>query len=76
LEQTVNETSAAGRRLICSGCGGEFGCGLSETCWCADESFRLPMPADARNVLGPDCLCPDCLRRAAASVTGSERQTG
>jgi hypothetical protein len=26
-----------------------------------DEAYRLPMPAD-----GGDCLCPDCLRKAAA----------
>jgi hypothetical protein len=32
-----------------------------ETCWCAAEDFRLPMPADA----GEDCLCPACLRKAA-----------
>jgi hypothetical protein len=61
-------TSQVLRHLICSGCGGEFGCGLSESCWCADESFRVPMPADAS-----DCLCPDCLRRAAARVAD---QTG
>jgi hypothetical protein len=30
-------------------------------CWCAEESFRMPMPSD-----GSDCLCPDCLRKAAA----------
>jgi hypothetical protein len=26
-----------------------------------DEAYRLPMPSD-----GSDCLCPDCLRNAAA----------
>jgi len=26
-----------------------------------DEAYRLPMPSD-----GGDCLCPDCLRKAAA----------
>jgi hypothetical protein len=48
------------RRLACAGCGTEFTCALSGSCWCADESFRVPMPSD-----GSDCLCPDCLRKAA-----------
>jgi hypothetical protein len=26
-----------------------------------EEAYRLPMPSD-----GGDCLCPDCLRKAAA----------
>src|SRR5260370_38932741 len=34
------------RRLACSGCGTEFICGLAETCWCAEEVARLPMPRD------------------------------
>jgi hypothetical protein len=49
------------RRLACAGCGTEFGCNLSGSCWCMDESFRMPMPVD-----GGDCLCPECLRQAAA----------
>jgi hypothetical protein len=49
------------RRLACAGCGTEFGCNLAGTCWCMDEAYRLPMPSD-----GGDCLCPDCLRKAAA----------
>jgi hypothetical protein len=61
LPQAQHESGPASRRLTCSGCGAEFTCGLSATCWCADESFRLPMPGD-----NADCLCPDCLRRAAA----------
>jgi hypothetical protein len=68
------------RRLFCSGCGTEFTCGLSafssevgigsreenalkqslDSCWCAEETARLPMP-----VAGEDCLCRDCLRKAA-----------
>jgi hypothetical protein len=51
------------RRLACSGCGTEFICDRSETCWCAEEDFRLPMPAD-----GGECLCPDCLRKAARAA--------
>jgi hypothetical protein len=54
------------RRIVCSGCGAEFTCGLSDSCWCADESFRMPMPVDAS-----DCLCPDCLRQAAREASTS-----
>jgi hypothetical protein len=54
----------APRRLACSGCGTEFGCDLSGTCWCAEETARLPMPVE-----GGDCLCRDCLRKAAAQVS-------
>ncbi|WP_092189871.1 cysteine-rich CWC family protein [Bradyrhizobium sp. cf659] len=50
------------RRLACSRCGTEFGCDLSGTCWCAEETARLPMP-----VKGEDCLCRECLRKAAAA---------
>ena len=49
------------RRLACAGCGVEFSCALSGECWCAEETVRLPMPAD-----GGDCLCRDCLRKMAA----------
>jgi hypothetical protein len=49
------------RRLACANCGAEFGCNLSGACWCMDQAYRLPMPSD-----GGDCLCPDCLREAAA----------
>jgi hypothetical protein len=53
--------NASSRRLVCSGCGTEFGCDLSGTCWCAEETAKLPMPAESG-----DCLCRDCLRKAAA----------
>ncbi|MDP1584384.1 MAG: hypothetical protein Q8M18_13265 [Bradyrhizobium sp.] len=51
------------RRLACAGCGTEFSCSLSGPCWCSEEAARLPMPSD-----GGDCLCRDCLRKAAAQV--------
>ena len=54
------------RRLACAGCGTEFGCNLSGTCWCMEEAYRLPMPSD-----GGDCLCPDCLRKAAARAANA-----
>jgi len=51
------------RVVVCARCGASFGCDLSGDCWCAHETFRLPVPAatDAAS----DCLCPDCLRAAA-----------
>jgi hypothetical protein len=52
------------RRVACSGCGTEFSCTRSETCWCAEEDVRLPMPRD-----GQDCLCRECLRKAAAKAS-------
>jgi hypothetical protein len=54
------------RRLACSGCGTEFGCSLSGSCWCMEEAFRLPMLLD-----GGDCMCPDCLRQKAQQAAGA-----
>lgn len=52
----------AERTLVCERCGVAFGCTRdANNCWCAEESYRMPMPAE-----GSDCLCPDCLRAAAA----------
>jgi hypothetical protein len=53
----------APRRLACAVCGTEFSCGLSAECWCAAETAKLPLPAG-----NGDCLCPDCLRKAAATA--------
>jgi hypothetical protein len=58
--------NAVSRRLACSGCGTEFTCSLAGPCWCAEETARLPMPLD-----GGDCLCGDCLRKAAAADADS-----
>jgi hypothetical protein len=52
--------------VVCSGCGAEFTCALSARCWCAEEPARLPMPPGTE-----DCLCRDCLRKAAASLTNA-----
>ncbi len=54
------------RQLVCAACGTEFTCGLSATCWCADETARLPIPNGAE-----DCLCRDCLRKAVAEMPSS-----
>jgi len=50
------------RRLTCARCGVSFDCGLGGDCWCAAEPYRLPMTT----VTIEDCLCPACLRKAAA----------
>ncbi|MGO4712285.1 cysteine-rich CWC family protein [Bradyrhizobium sp. 2TAF24] len=54
-------TETPARRLTCARCGTAFGCDLSSECWCHAETARLPMPTS-----GGDCLCPACLRAAAA----------
>jgi hypothetical protein len=54
------------RRLACARCGATFECGSGGrggACWCAEENFRMPMPATADE----ECLCPICLRAAALS---------
>jgi Cysteine-rich CWC len=54
------------RRLICEGCGQEFGCGRDDigACWCNAEAYRLPLPAPGTGAT--ECLCPACLRQAAS----------
>lgn len=64
--------ASSARQLVCARCGNTFACGLSAECWCAAESYRLPMT----KALLEDCLCPDCLRKAAASLTESHRAAG
>jgi hypothetical protein len=54
------------RRVACSRCGTEFTCSLAASCWCAEETARLPMRLD-----GEDCLCRDCLRKAAGKISGN-----
>ncbi len=60
---------AAARRLACARCGTAFECGLSGDCWCAAEPYRLPMTKARLE----DCLCPDCLRKAAGALAASRR---
>ncbi|HXH47111.1 MAG TPA: cysteine-rich CWC family protein [Bradyrhizobium sp.] len=59
----IPSAPALARRLVCSRCGTEFGCDLSGNCWCAEETAKLPMPLE-----GEDCLCRECLRKAAAQA--------
>jgi len=46
----------------CARCGQAFECRRDRSCWCAAENYRLPMPVGESG-----CLCPDCLRKAAAA---------
>jgi hypothetical protein len=58
-------TAGKPRSLTCARCGAAFECGSTVgRCWCAEEDFRLPMPADSSE----DCLCPACLRAAALAA--------
>jgi hypothetical protein len=52
------------RRLACPRCGAAFECSPGGACWCVAEPYRLPMS----NLAAEDCLCPACLRRAAATA--------
>ncbi|MGA7531316.1 MAG: cysteine-rich CWC family protein [Pseudolabrys sp.] len=62
-------TATTPRRLSCARCGTAFECGLSTDCWCAAEPYRLPMT----KAWIEDCLCPTCLRKAAAALADSRR---
>jgi len=53
------------RRLACARCGTAFDCGLGGECWCAAEPYRLPLTPAGQT---EDCLCPTCLRKAAAEA--------
>ena len=63
----------APNRIACERCGCEFDCSLSKAgkCWCAKETFRLPvpLPPEAGDIRG--CLCPSCLRLAARALIGA-----
>lgn len=65
-------SSNSERTLTCERCGTAFGCTLdAKSCWCADESYRMPMPAQESEKepgKASDCLCPDCLRAAEANL--------
>jgi hypothetical protein len=63
----MTAATAAPRRLACARCGAAFDCNPAGGCWCADESFRLPLPTAASE----DCLCPTCLRALAEGQAAS-----
>jgi hypothetical protein len=62
----MTDTAPSSRRLACARCGKEFEYGLAGDCWCAAEPYRLPLTRAGEI---EDCLCPDCLRKAAAAST-------
>jgi hypothetical protein len=53
------------RRVLCESCGAEFACSRDDVaaCWCANESYRLPVPLPSEVGSFKDCLCPLCLRK-------------
>jgi hypothetical protein len=61
--------TSSSRHLSCARCGASFECGLSADCWCAAETYRLPMT----KTWIEDCLCPACLRKAAEALAESRR---
>jgi Cysteine-rich CWC len=63
---TAPTASSAPRRLACARCGTAFDCRLGGGCWCTEEPYRLPLPASDAE----DCLCPACLKAAAAAQNG------
>jgi hypothetical protein len=60
----MEKPAASPRTLACARCGATFACSLEGGCWCAAEPYRLPMPDSTAE----DCLCPACLREAAAAA--------
>jgi hypothetical protein len=71
-----NNLQNAERRLICERCGQEFGCARDNIgeCWCNAEVYRLPLPAPGARAV--NCLCPACLRQAAARLTATPDSGG
>jgi len=59
---------SSSRRLVCARCGTAFECKPGGDCWCAAEPYRLPLSAAGA---AEDCLCPACLRQAAAAPATS-----
>ncbi|MEI7806079.1 MAG: cysteine-rich CWC family protein [Hyphomicrobiales bacterium] len=62
----MTQTGKLSRRVTCARCGTAFDCSLGGGCWCADEPYRLPVPDIKTKPETADCLCPGCLRKAAA----------
>jgi hypothetical protein len=63
--------SVAARRLVCEACGTEFSCDSTGSCWCLEETVRLPIPVEGQTGGYSDCLCRDCLRRIAKDHTAA-----
>ncbi|WP_284422661.1 MULTISPECIES: cysteine-rich CWC family protein [unclassified Bradyrhizobium] len=52
------------RQLTCEACGREFSCDPDGSCWCFDETLRLPLPKAGESRF-KDCLCVNCLTKLA-----------
>jgi hypothetical protein len=67
VREIVNCLSAGVRPLNCEGCGKEFNCGASLSgCWCGEIKLSDESRAELREKYR-DCLCRECLEKAAAS---------
>jgi hypothetical protein len=75
-EREQQNSTSTERRLVCEGCGQKFGCARDNigACWCNAEAYRLPLPTAGGRTA--DCLCPACLRRAAARRKATPDSTG
>ena len=60
--RTESDSDPKIRQVTCERCGREFDCRSGGECWCEAEPYRLPVPESG------DCLCPDCLRKAASAL--------
>jgi hypothetical protein len=61
--------SAKPRVLACACCGTELTCDPAGSCWCMEETVRLPLPAEGRDSKYQDCLCRACLLGMASAQT-------
>ena len=57
-----------GKTQVCEACGGELTCGPVWSCWCTRENVPKETLVDLK-ARYKRCLCPDCLRKAAAQTT-------
>jgi len=62
------------RQMSCERCGREFGCSRDaiETCWCAAEPYRLPIPLPPEVGRFSGCLCLSCLRTVAELLAAQQ----
>ncbi len=67
MEAPQPKARTGDRAVTCRRCGEQFSCARDNPggCWCAAESFRLPVPLPANIGAFADCLCPSCLRAVA-----------
>jgi hypothetical protein len=56
----------------CSKCGAAFDCGGLFGCWCRDVNLTEETLKKLRDLYS-DCLCPACLKAAAAAPLDEQR---